>query len=305
MKQITTNTDLAYFAGYIDGDGCFYIGKYIDKKTKRIKYQSRLIISSTNRDIFKHFKTLYGGIIRMSDNRIKYPGQKPQYQFIISGNSASKITDKITNILHEKRFQADFFVKFSNTKSKSQKDYFIDLFHDIKEHFYVSKDRIYLIKNGSYRITPKEEDYAYLAGFIDAECSLGIQHYKPKNKPNQVYKIYLKCNNTQSPIFHWLYERFGGQLQFINRNNKNINHKDQIMWTLSGKALSQILPYIFKYIQYKKPVCEQLMKFDATTLKNGGARHTEKFRESYAKIIKERELIIHEVHRLNKKGIPI
>ena len=45
------------------------------------------------------------------------------------------------------------------------------------------------------------------------------------------------------------------------------------------------------------------MKFYQTTLKNGGARHTEEFRTSYAKIIEEREKIIHKVHQLNKKGI--
>ena len=148
-----------------------------------------------------------------------------------------------------------------------------------------------------------EIDYAYLAGLIDAECCLSIHHYKPKNKPNVVYKIHLSLNNTKRPIFQWLAERFGGNFQFIDRESKNPNHSDQLKWSLSGKALSKILPNIVKYLEYKKPVCEELIKFYATTLSNGGARHTEEFRESYSKIIEKRERIVHKVHQLNKKGI--
>ena len=98
-------------------------------------------------------------------------------------------------------------------------------------------------------------------------------------------------------------QKFGGQLHFVDRMSKNDNHLNQLQWTLSGKALSKILPSINQYLRYKKPVCEELMKFYATTLKNGGARHTDTFRDSYAEILKIREQIVHEVHRLNKKGI--
>ena len=116
-------------------------------------------------------------------------------------------------------------------------------------------------------------------------------------------KIYLGCNNTKWPIFQWLVHRFGGSLHFVNRSEKNPAHRDQLQWKLSGRVLADILPIISKYLINKKLVCEQLIKFYATTLPNGGARHTETFRESYSKVIEERERIIHEVHRLNKKGI--
>ncbi len=296
------NTFLAYIAGYIDGDGCFYIGKYTDKKTGRIRYQSMLIISSTNKVILKKFSSNFGGSVRLSDNRLKHEGQKPQYQFIIKGKKALNLTQNIQPYLVEKSEEAK---NFCTSIDHSNEYDFIEWSKRLKRLYKITilcKKQITDWGN-EYPKIPNETDYAYLAGFIDAECCLSIQHYKPKNRPNDVYRIILSLNNTRRPIFIWLMERFGGRLHFVNRHTKNPEHSDQLMWNISGKALSKILPFITPYLEYKKPVCEELIKFYQTTLKNGGARHTEEFRKSYAFIIKERDKIIHKVHQLNKKGI--
>ena len=299
---MNTNTFFAYTAGYIDGDGCFYIGKYTEKKTGRIRHQSRLIISSTNRLILKEFSSNFGGIVILSDNRLKHKGQKPQYQFIIIGKKALKLTQNIQPYLVEKSGEAE---NFCTSIDRSSEYDFIEWSKRLKRLDMVSilcKKSITDMSK-EYPETVNETDYAYLAGFIDAECCLSIQHYKPKNKPNNIYRIILSLNNTKRSIFIWIMRRFGGRLHFIDRESKNEEHSNQLMWNISGKALSKILPFIVPYLRHKKPVCEELIKFYQTTLKNGGARHTEEFRTSYAKIIEEREKIIHRVHQLNKKGI--
>lgn len=304
MKQIIQNTDLAYAAGYIDGDGCFYIGKTTNKKTNRTRYQYMIIVSSTNRDVLEYFKNIYGGSVRLSNSRNKYPGQKPQYQYIIKGKNSLSLSQQIFPYLVEKVYQAEQFIKFIEIPIAEVRNNIINFMRSLKNEFHlVSEQRKSIILEESNRYIPTEEDYAYLAGFIDAECCLAIHHYKPKNKPNDVFKIAISCNNTKWLPFEWLIQRFGGHLCFVDRKSKNINHHDQFQWKLTGKALSNILPHIYKYLIYKKPICEQLIKFYETTLKNGGARHTEKFRESYAKTIEIRNQIVHEVHRLNKKGI--
>lgn len=297
-----TNTNFAYAAGYIDGDGCFYIGKTINKKTGRIRYQSMLIISSTNRFILNEFFQKFGGIVRLSDDRLKYPGQKPQYQFIIKGNKALEFTQNIQPYLVEKKRESE---NFCSSITKENNYDFTEWARRLR-----MLDKVTIICprqltqwGKDYPQTITETDYAYFAGLIDAECCLSIQHYKPKNKPNTVYKIILSINNTRRPIFKWLMERFGGRLYFIDRESKNKDHKNQLMWKISGKVLSKILPFILPYLSYKKPVCEELIKFYQTTLKNGGARHTEEFRRSYAAVIEERDKIVHKVHQLNKKGI--
>jgi len=296
------NTDFAYAAGYIDGDGCFYIGKTTNKKTGRIRYQSMLVIASTNRFILDEFASKFGGSVRLSDNRLKYSGQKPQYQFIIKTKKALQFTQSIQPYLVDKIREAENFC-FSITK-ENQYD-FIEQSRRLRALYKVTIicPRQLTEWGKNYPQPINETDYAYLAGLIDAECCLSIQHYKPKNRPNTVYKIILSINNTRRPIFQWLMERFGGHLHFIDRESKNKDHRNQLMWKISGKALSRILPFIVPYLSYKKPVCEELIKFYQTTLKNGGARHTEEFRKSYASIIEERDKIVHKVHQLNKKGI--
>lgn len=301
---MSTNTFFAYTAGYIDGDGCFYIGKYTNKKTDRIRYQSMLVISSTNKFILTEFFYNFGGSVRLCDNRLRHEGQKPQYQFIIKGKNAFNLVQNIQPYLIEKSEEARNFCASINLDPFCEYD-FIEWSKRLKNLYKVTilcKRQITEWSN-KYPVIPSETDYAYLAGLIDAECCLSIQHYKPKNKPNTVYRIILSLNNTKRPIFIWIMERFGGRLHFIDRKSKNIKHSDQLRWNISGKSLAKILPFITPHLHYKKQVCEELMKFYQTTLKNGGARHTEQFRTSYAKIIEDREKIIHTVHQLNKKGI--
>jgi len=56
----------AYTAGYIDWDGCFYIGKTINP----VKYPCRITISSTNKNILEFFKESYFTVISIRENII-------------------------------------------------------------------------------------------------------------------------------------------------------------------------------------------------------------------------------------------
>lgn len=296
------NTIFAYTAGYIDGDGCFYIGKYTVKKTAKTKYQAAIIISSTNPIVLQFFVSIYGGTCFLADRRIKFPTQKNQYQFCVKGNKSIELINKISPYLIEKHEEAKNFVQFV-THDIDQKEICITRHKQIKDMNLIYKSqRDYLIKYRS-TVIPNEIDYAYLAGFIDAECCLSIQCYKPKNKPNSVFKIYLICNNTKEPVFQYLMERFGGHIGFVDRRSKNEKHRDQFMWRISGNALSKILPKILPYLKYKKPVCEQLVEFYKLTLPNGGDRQSISFKQRYASILQSKIDIVNKIHSLNLKGI--
>lgn len=301
------NTIHAYTAGYIEGDGCFYIGKYLNKKTGRFKYKSSVIISSTNPRILEFFAQEYNGIFFISDNRDKYSNQKPQYQCVISGKKAVNMIEKIYQFLPKDSLKqhkvAENFIDFVEALSKEKKDACIEWARRIKSIELISPAMIEFFMKYRSTIVPTQEDYAFLAGYIDAECSLGIQNYQPKNKPNKVYKILLQCNNTREYMCSYLLERFGGFACFIPRNKKNANHRDQFSWRISGKQLTAIIPKIYPFLKYKKPVCEEIMKFTNTVLPNGGARHTDQFRSKYELILKIREDIVTKVHQLNSKGI--
>ena len=292
------NTDLAYAAGYIDGDGCFYIGKSLRK------FISHLIVISTDKEILLWFKKLFRGNI--SSAKIVNATHKPVYHFNQKKKDGTIFTKNIIHYLVEKQEEAKLFIAFSESTDVQERMSFIEKMKSIK-HFtnLVSKDHKSEFEAIRSAIIPTKEDFAYLAGFIDAECSLGIIKDKAKNKPNHTYKIMLQCNNTKHPIFKWLLQRFGGTINFIDRKIHNSDHRNQLHWRISSAALANILTEIHPFLKYKKPVCEELIKFTKTVLPNGGARHTEKFRSHYSKILEERECIVHKVHLLNLKGINI
>jgi len=299
-----TQTDFAYIAGYTDGDGCFYMGKQFCKKQNYFKFPMAFTIASTNPIIIEWLKEQFGGCQRR-DNK-KRCQQKTMYYFILRKERAIELIKNISPYFVEKAEQAKTFCEFAETNSTESKDYLMHELNEIKFAWdLVSKEHKKEFELLRKTIIPTEIDFAYLAGFIDAECCLCIQRWFRTKYPNQkaIYKILLQCNNTKAPIFKWLLQRFGGQIHFINRKIKNPNERDQLTYRLSGKSLVPVLEGIYPFLKYKKPVCEQLMKFYATTLINGGARHTKTFRSQYAETLKIREEIVSTVHKLNLKGI--
>jgi hypothetical protein len=300
------STDLAYTAGYIDGDGCFHLRKQVFKGNKRPKYSAKLIISSVNPDVLHWFKKTFGGVVREVKRKSLPDGHKRQYHFIFDNKSFKDFSTELTNIyLVEKRVESAWFSNFLCCKFIEDKESCIDELQKEKHKFgLVLPSQKIEFEDRRNTIKFTELDLAYLAGFIDAECCLGIQRYKPKKRPNHTYKIQLQCNNTKYPFFKWALERFGGQIHFIERQ-KSMGQRDQLCWRLSAKALLPILKGIQPYIKHKLPVCEELIKFYKTTvpLKNTISRNSPHFAEYYRPILEERESIFHKIQILNKKGI--
>ncbi len=292
---------IAYTSGYIDGDGCFHIRRQL-KPDKKYRYQ--ITVSSVNEDILQFFKNEFGGVVFLSNENVRFKNYKPIFQWVIQGRYALSLTEKIIPNLIEKKKEAKIFKDFINEKCKPNKIIFIRKMKKCKfEENLISKDTINILNDVKYKGTESLQDYAYLAGFIDAECSLGISRYKPSGKPNFVYKIMLQCNNTKSPTFFWLKERFGGSFCLNPRGSLSPKWNNQAVWRISGRALSKILFKLSFFLRHKSPVCEKLIEFYRTTLPNGGDRQSESFKQSYAEIISKRESIVNEVHRLNFRGI--
>jgi len=301
MKQHKT-TDYANFAGYIDGDGCFYIGFQRSKIRLSLKPQVLIKITSTNERTLQHFKKMFGGSVCLMTKA--HNNSKALYQYTARKRALLNFINKIYPYLVEKKEEAMLALKFSQSTDKSfQKEciYKMKILKDTAN--LVSKHHVDIFKKSKQTIQPTQEDFAYLAGFIDAECCLSIGKWMPKNKPNYVYKIILSCNNTKAPVFKWLLERFGGSLSFINRLKSQKARKNQLKWFISGRALNKILDKIHPFLLQKQPVCDELIKFYRTTLPNGGARHTASFRTHYAQVLAIREEIVATIHKLNLKGI--
>lgn len=307
--MITNNEKIrAYTAGYIDGDGCIYLGKFIQKPEYIDIYEYSIQIVSVKRDVLDFFKNIYGGSIRKKPFKQKH---RDTFCWTIKGRESAYVAQSIQIYLVEKKEQSWMLCQFSSLIYCNQfkpieqtllnkRDELIKAIREDKQmKNLITKESIESLKNIKFTVTPTEDDYPYLAGLIDSEGCFRIKKWKPKKRPNHVYNITVEIGNTKLPIMPWLIERFGGSVVFIHKKN---NKKDSATWTLSAAALYQILPKIRPYLISKKEVCDKLIEFQKTILPNGGDRHSELFRALFEKRQIIRERIVKEVHEFNRKG---
>jgi hypothetical protein len=293
-------TDLAYFAGYIDGDGCFSIREM--QTARGTKFSSELIINTINEEnVLWMVKTIGGKYTFSLSHRL---GHKPIHRYVLRGPSIENIG--FDKFLVQKNKEFNIFQSFRKTTSKKERQELLKEMKFAKEHVGIvinnMKHEIESIRN---TISPSLEDIAYLAGFIDAECCLGIQRNFPKNRPNPTYKIQLQLNDTKYPCLFWVSQRFGGQFHFVDRSRLKTFHRNQMTWRLSASALIPLLPKILPFLKHKKPVCETLIKFYETNLlrKGSPSPNSPCFEEFYKPVLIERAKLFDHVTQLNKKGI--
>lgn len=297
--------EFSYLAGYLDGDGCFYMGTTNQKPKNILIFEYNIQIVSVEMPNLENFLK-HGGFIRKKHRRVNH---KTPYFFCMK-----KCKDFIYNIypyLIDKKEQAFYMIELiksiesSNYQSPSEQviNHRFFLIHKNREEKmsqFITKEKIDFIKNIKPSIKPSESDFAYLSGFIEAEGTFRIKKWKPKNKPNYVYNISLEIGNTRFPIFSWLMDRFGGNISFIPPKKTK---RAAAIWSLQSDSLADILPILYNHLRTrKKHVCEQLIEFTKTVLPNGGDRHSAEFKIRMDAVIQKREQIVETVHQLNKKG---
>ena len=301
---------ICYIAGYIDGDGCLYIGRYIQNPKNIVVYEYSIQILSVKPSVLYEFKAQYGGSIRQKADRFRH---KTPYVWTIKNKECFELARKVKNKLLDKKKSCSYFIKFIKTIKPNYgtaiseqilktRNKLIDKIREEKHMLdLVTQEKIASLKTCE-SIKPCEEDFAYLAGLIDAEGCFRVKSWKPKNKPNKVYAISLEIGNTRFPIFPWLTERFGGNIVFIP--TKGIK-RASATWNISALALSHIINEIIPFLRIKKDTAQRILEFYNTNLPNGGDRHSEEFKKLYAEKLIERERIIEQLHILNLKGLKI
>lgn len=299
-------TEFAYISGYLDGDGCLYAGTTIQKPKNITVFEYNIQVLSVERENLSSFEK-YGGFVRQKFQR---PCHKIPFVWCLK--DCANFLPQILPYLVDKQIQCKYLIeicksiKESNYQSCEQQtfEHRIKLVNECRKNKMsdlVTEKLINKIKYTKPSIEPTEQDFAYLAGLIEAEGTFRIKSWKPSNKPNKVYNSSLEIGNTRYPIFPWLMDRFGGNISFVHKKR---NKRAVAIWSLQSKSLYNILDRIHFFLRTrKKEVCELLMEFNKTILKNGGDRNSHAFKERMKSIIAKRDLIIEEVHKLNKKGV--
>jgi len=299
---------LIYAAGYIDGDGCLYIGKYTVHKNKSIVYERSIQVVSVKKAVLIVFQSNFGGFILKKPFKARH---RDAYCWSLKGPESLFFAESIKEFLIEKTYQCDLFIQFCqhinknkngtlNTHLINQREIIIENSRKDKHMSnLITQEEVESVKKEAFTITPSNNDFIYLAGLIDSEGCFRVKKSKPKNKPNHVYHIGVEIGNSKLPIIPWLIKRFGGGIAFIEAKK---NKKAFAVWSLSAKALYEILPRIRPYLTIKQEVCDKLIEFQQTIISNGGDRHSLAFKAMFEKRIEVRERIVQEIHSFNHKG---
>lgn len=106
-KRKNITTDIAYIAGFFDGEGCIRI-----KETPSSHYLI-VHITNTNRGILEDIKKLFGGAINFQEKGV----HRLVYQYHLTCGDAYNFLKTINGFLREKRKQSEYGMKFHEIKS--------------------------------------------------------------------------------------------------------------------------------------------------------------------------------------------
>jgi hypothetical protein len=300
---------LTYLAGYIDGDGCFR-ANITTQKQGAIVYERSITITSVKEEPILFFKNLVGGFIltdQLEGNR------KRIYVWTVKNKDALATAKEILPYIVLKQELCKFFITYCENifpKQTQKLDVkildtrnalLVKIKNEIHNVGLIDKDRIEELKKIGKTIEPTENDFIYLAGLIDSEGCFRVSKRFRKSTNIWIYNTCLEVGNTRIGIIKWLYERFGGSICYLH--SKRTNRKNSAIWSCHSQILYPILIKVVDYLINKKDVCNELIKFQGTILKNGGDRHSASHKETYKAICQERELIVERIHKLNHKGI--
>ena len=116
MKPLS-ETQLAYLAGMIDGEGSICITKARNKKAGRLGYGYRPVVhvASTNSVVLNTLQRWTGlGKARLFDDARE--NRKARWQWMIWSNQAAQIVNAVLPFLIIKKSQANLFLKFIKLK---------------------------------------------------------------------------------------------------------------------------------------------------------------------------------------------
>lgn len=301
----TQINNLAYTAGYIDGDGCIYAGTTVQKKGT-IVFEYNIQVLSVNIEPLNYFVNNFGGCIRAKNKKERH---KIAYVWTLKKDCIELIKN-IYPYLIDKKISCEYFIDYiSLIKQTNYQKVLPEILEEryryitqIKQekhiNDFVKEYKVNEIKHIEH-IEPTQTDYCYLAGLIDAEGCFRLVRCMKKNRPNNIYAIRLELANTRFPIFPWIKARFGGSVMYNFPKNMD---KPIAIWCISTNKLAQLIPKIIDFLINKKPVAIKIMEFSKTVLPNGGDRHSEQFKTSYKSVLIERDRIVADIHKLNSKG---
>lgn len=144
-----TPTEIAYLAGIIDGEGCFYFGKVKQGRYGNgTQWHCKLAVTSTDRRLTDWLNNLFGGT---KEQRYRYTSKKaferPIYRWDASGLLLDYICPEILPYLIIKKTQCETMIEirktYTNIGSKrlpddivEKRNHFLFVMHNLNSRFH-------------------------------------------------------------------------------------------------------------------------------------------------------------------------
>jgi hypothetical protein len=128
--------ELAYWAGFIDGEGYIGIYKYRnkDKWHKSPTYSIQIGVALTDRRIIEQLCALFPG--SRAKRKHRYPNSKTQYYWQAKGNRAAIVLTELLPFLRIKKTQARLALEFHKQKGKNPCRPLTDSELNLREEYY-------------------------------------------------------------------------------------------------------------------------------------------------------------------------
>jgi len=100
---MTKKEILAYTAGIVDGEGCFWRG-LCKNGEGRTYYESRLIVVQKEPEMLEWLKEQWGGHLRLA-NRMSYATRRPIWRWSLNGKRCEELAKQLLPYLIVKKNQ--------------------------------------------------------------------------------------------------------------------------------------------------------------------------------------------------------
>ena len=105
----------------------------------------------------------------------------------------------------------------------------------------------------------QDTEYAYIAGFIDGEGSIGLRTSHSSDGRTPSYVARLRITNTNPDVLNWIHIATGIGLRTVKPNSNN--NYQVYEWYVAGLQMKSLLEGILPFLKVKKLQAETLLKF--------------------------------------------
>lgn len=273
-----SEAEVAWFAGFCDGEGCIYLHRRI-KQGNRISYNLQMQIGSTYFPVLPKIQEMWGAG-RITQSYESRSNRKPSYFWVANANNALYILETIYPYLTIKRSDAEIAISFQRWKNKEagtigkttkrtdssrlkeaqMKDLLTNnrgndasAVKQVVENI-LGRDNS-LLGNTQENLLSKERLTAYFAGLFDAEGHVSMWQ-KMLFTGRIEYKLIVGLTNTNLPVVEKMYQHWGLGYVVTKEADPATNHKQYWKWYANDTKALTVLQDIYPYLVVKKADAE-------------------------------------------------